>query len=148
MSPDKPSTEKDSRSLKELLEVAITSEVEAQQRYRRLIEEDHTRHLEQLIEDFLHQEEEHKAQFKELFTDFFPEQKPEVTPESDKINVGENLEGEEATIALLNAALEAEKQSELFYKRLINRMESSQNQSLMAYPASVERGHYEAIKRN
>jgi rubrerythrin len=76
----------------------------------------------------------------------FPGEKPGEPPSVDKTRLDIALEGDATVPELLEAAMEAELESEKFYKDLASSSEDEPTRNFFEYLASVERSHYYLVE--
>lgn len=131
--------------LQELLGRAVKAEIEEAKIYRDLLQKNLPVNTRPIIEEFIVQEEEHEEKLRTTFDDFFPEEEIPL-PRRSGIEIPENITIETTSREIIEKAIEAERDSEEFYRELIDEFEDKEVQNLLGYLASVEREHSEILK--
>ncbi|MBS3765703.1 ferritin family protein [Candidatus Bipolaricaulota bacterium] len=132
-------------SLQKLLAEATRAEIESAATYRSLLDRDLPEETRSKLERLVEQEEEHEDKLWDILGDFFPEE--EVTlPESSGIEDPGEVSQEASPEELIEKAMEAELDSEEFYRELIEEFEDQEIKRLLGFLASTEREHYEILK--
>jgi rubrerythrin len=98
-----------------------------------------------IIEEFKVQEEEHEEKLRSTFDDFFPDEEIPL-PQRSGIEIPENVSRETTPREIIEKAIEAERDSEEFYRELIDEFEDKEVQNLLGFLASVEREHSEILR--
>lgn len=132
--------------LEEILKVAIKSEEEAAENYKK---------MQEIIDIFLvkdkfrfleNEEIAHKNLLEKLFKRKFPD-KEIVLPEKSsvpfpEIEIGENMQLSE----IIKKAMEAEKWARDFYKKMEEKMEKEEEKAMARYLMHMEESHYYMLK--
>ncbi len=132
--------------LKELLEVGIKSEIEAQEVYEDLNKLDLPFVLKNKFKFLKGEEEDHERVLRSFFDEFFPDQKPILPEESLKPSPKVDPSNKGKVSDILKQAMESEKDSRRFYKELGNNFEKREKVKIANYLAYMEKGHYEVLK--
>lgn len=148
MKTEKPDMEDlfEELDLKQIIGLAVRSEMEAQQRYKLLSERVEVEELERILNSLVKEEEGHERQFRQIFSDFFPDRTLQIPGDNVKPSPDFRLEAQMSVPDLLERVLESEKESEEFYTLLAERLEKGESRRMVAYLASIERDHYELIR--
>lgn len=143
--PDENDRSSGKTSLQELLAEATRAEIESAETYRSLLDRDLPEDTRSKLERLVEQEEEHEEKLWDVLEDFFPEE--EVTlPERSGIEDPGEVSQEASPEELIQKAMEAELDSEEFYRELIEEFEDQEVRRLLGFLASTEREHYEILK--
>lgn len=130
--------------LSDLLSLAIKLEVNSQNNYESLSKLEISPGLKKILLRLRDQEIEHEHILRDIFAGFYPEREPDtsiVTPyEEWNVNETDNV------FTLLRRAMEEEKKSEEFYKKLAHELKGA-NKKLISYLSYIEREHYEILRR-
>ena len=131
---------------KNILELSIKSEIEAQKTYETLLERDIPENIKNRLKNFLKSEKSHEESLRNIFNDWYPDEEPTITKESVDIEgqikeVGDNMK------ELLEKAMEDEKNAEETYSKLGDKYEDKGKARVFKHLAYTEREHYEAVKR-
>ena len=128
-------------SKKELLEIAIKSEVDAANVYRSLIKKTSNLVLIDHLKFLADEEEKHKWMLERIFKEEFLNETPTLPPMSvvplPTVKITENKSLPE----LLKEAMDAERAAEEFYKKLAERY-TGDKKELLLYLSVIEQGHY------
>lgn len=130
--------------LSDLLSLAIKLEVNAQNNYESLSKLEISPGLKKTLTRLRDQEMEHEHILRDIFAGFYPGKDPNTsiaTPyEEWNVNETDNV------FTLLRRAMEEEKKSEEFYKKLAYELRGS-NKKLISYLSYMEREHYETLRK-
>jgi len=130
----------------EVLSVAIKSEVEAVKLYMRMKELAKSSDLAGKLDFLISQEQRHQAILTEAYMKKFPEIDLKLPPKS-LVPIIEEVLAREATLKdLFDAAMQAEKMSETFYRDLAGKTRDSNSKSLLEYLASMEQTHFSILE--
>ena len=131
---------------RQILGVAIRSEIDAAAFYTRLQGRVKNVLLVQKLKFLTLEEEHHKRIIEHLLAQRYPD-KPEDVPESSLMPpIGVTLPADATVPALFEAALEAEVISEAYYNDAAGRVEDEAGRRILAYLGRVERSHQSMIK--
>jgi len=133
-------------SLQELLGVAIKSEVEAAEIYRKLSNRDLPEGTKEKVETLVEQEERHEETFWSIIDDFFPDEEVSI-PDQSGISNPVELKDDITLDELFEIAMASERESESFYKELKERFEDPAVCRMLGFLAASEREHYEILKQ-
>jgi rubrerythrin len=128
----------------EALGIAIKSEVHAAEVYGRLLGMVRNRALRERLAFLKGEEEKHRRLLEELYRKSFPEVKlalPERSLVPMELAMSEGITVPE----LFKLAMEAERQSEQFYREMASRAKEPSGKALLAYLSKMEHGHYELL---
>ncbi|UCE22672.1 MAG: ferritin family protein [Candidatus Aminicenantes bacterium] len=130
----------------EILAGAVRSEVDAAGFYSKLHEKVKNELLREKLKFLIFEEEKHRKTLERLFSQRFPERVLKI-PEIPLLPPIKASLGEKASVSdLFQAALQAEKISEDFYKQASEKMKDETSQKILKYLSRVERSHYFMIK--
>ena len=133
-------------SLEKLLEIAIKSEIDAAENYRKAAEMINIYLLKDKF-NFLEKEETgHRRVLEKLFRRKFPE-KEIVLPESGEVPFPEFEVSEDMELSeIIEKAMEAEKYAADFYRKMEEKMDDENEKAMARYLASMEDSHYHLLK--
>ncbi|MFO7966424.1 MAG: ferritin family protein [Archaeoglobaceae archaeon] len=127
-----------------LLSLAIKSEINAHNNYESLSELEISHGIKKTLIRLRDQEMEHENILRDIFAGFYPGKEPNT---SIATPYGELDVSETGNIfTLLRRAMEEEKKSEEFYKKLSHKLEGA-NRKLVSYLSYIEREHYETLRK-
>ena len=130
----------------DILALGIKSEVEAAGLYQALRARVKNILLRQKLDFLITEEKHHRDVLERLFRDRFPDRKP-VLPAASFLPRAVGLKPETLSVqALFEAALEAEKVSEDFYRDAAGAGIGEASRRMLTYLSRVERSHYFMIK--
>ncbi len=128
----------------EALGIAIKSEIHAAEVYEKLFGMVRNRALRERLQFLKAEEEKHLRLLEELYRKNFPEIELAL-PEKSLVPL-ELVMREGITVPeLFNLAMEAERQSEQFYREMASRTKEPSGKALLAYLSKMEHGHYELL---
>ncbi len=130
----------------EILAGAVRSEVDAAGFYSKLRERVKNELLREKLKFLIFEEEKHRKTLERLFSQRFPDRVLEIPEKSFLPLIKASLEDKASVLDLFEAALQAEKTSEDFYKTASEKTEDEQSQKVLRYLSRVERSHYFMIK--
>ncbi len=130
----------------EILAVAVRSEIDAAGYYSALHKKVKNELLREKLKFLIFEEEKHRKTLERLFTQRFPDKALEIPEKSFLPPLKASVEDEASVLNLFQAALQAEKASEDFYKQASEKMKDESSQKILAYLSRVERSHYFMIK--
>ncbi len=142
-------------NLKELIEIGIKSEMDAQEAYGLIAEEDIPTPLENSLRSLKKDEKDHEESLRTIFKEHFPDKEP-VIP--DKMELSEEIKTEgdfikegvkpevESIAKVIERAMNAEKDAQEYHKALEDKLEDRDMKSIAASMAYMEKGHYERLK--
>lgn len=129
----------------QILGVAIRSEIDAAAFYTRLQGRLKSILLIQKLKFLALEEDHHRTMLKRLLAQKYPD-KPKEVPESSLMPpIGVSLPADATVPALFEAALEAEKTAEAYYREAAERVEDEAGRRILAYLGRVERSHQAMI---
>jgi len=126
----------------EILGIAIKSEVEAIKLYNRMKELTKNGDLKGKLDFLIEQEKKHEYLLTEAYRKKFPEVKLSLPEKSLVPSVSKVLEEGGDLKKLFDAALEAEKKSEEFYKELAEKTNDQNSKKMLLYLSGMEKSHY------
>jgi len=130
----------------EILGIAIKSEVEAIKLYNRMKELAKNGDLKGKLDFLIEQEKKHEHLLTEAYMKKFPEAKLSLPEKSLVPTINEVLKGGADLKKLFDAALEAEKKSEQFYKELAEKTSDQNSKKMLLYLSSMEKSHYAILE--
>ncbi len=133
-------------SLRELLKIAIRSEIESAETYRKLLDRDLPAETREKVERLVEQEEEHEEKFWSVFSDFFPDDEKDLG-EGNEIEAEIRNSEDPSLQELLETAMKDERKSEEFYDNLRDQFEDREVRSMLGYLAANEREHYQILQQ-
>ncbi len=133
-------------SIEELLEMAIKSEIEAAENYRRAAEIINIYLLKDKFHFLEKEETGHRKVLENLFKRKFPE-KEIVLPDTSEIPFPEFKVNEEMQLSeIIEKAMEAEKYASDFYRDMEKQMDEDKEKAMARYLSSMEESHYHLLK--
>ncbi len=131
---------------KNILELSIKSEIEAQKTYKLLLEQDISEDIEKKIKNILKKEKSHEESLRNIYSDWYPDKEPKITRESVDIE-GQIKEAGDEISKFLRKAMKDEKNAEETYSKLGDKLEDKTQARVFKHLAYTEREHYEALKK-
>ncbi|MGQ9478021.1 MAG: ferritin family protein [Candidatus Bipolaricaulia bacterium] len=128
----------------EVLGIAIKSEAHAAEVYGRLFEIVRNRSLRTRLQFLKGEEEKHRRLLEELYQKSFPEVELKL-PEKSLVPMELVMRQEITVPELFKLAMEAERQSEQFYREMVSRTKEPSGKALLTYLSRMEHGHYELL---
>jgi len=133
-------------SLEELIEMAIKSEIEAAENYRKAAEITNIYLLKDKFHFLEKEEMGHRKVLENLFKRKFPD-KEIVLPESSNIPFPEFTVSNDMELSeIIEKAMEAEKYAANFYREMENQLDGNEEKAMARYLASMEDSHYYLLK--
>jgi rubrerythrin len=134
-------------SLKELLLVAIKSEIESNKLYKKMAKKTKNGLLEDKLVFLANEEEKHRLYIEDIYKNHFPDNKMIIPKESPvplpEVKISENI----PLSTLLKEAMKAEQAASEFYKDLARRFEEGTKlNSTLLYFSDMETGHYKILE--
>ncbi len=130
----------------EVIEVAVKSEIDAADFYSRLYDRVKNELLRGKLKFLIFEEKKHRKILEKLFSHRFPERDLQVPEKSFLPPIAADVGDEASVLDLFQAALQAEKTSEEFYKEAGEKAEDETSRKILTYLSRVERSHYFAIQ--
>lgn len=128
----------------EALGIAIRSEIHAAEVYEKLFGMVRNRALRERLQFLKAEEERHRRLLEELYRKSFPDVELELPPKS--LVPMELAMRQEITVPeILSLAMEAERQSERFYREMAAKAKEPSGKTLLLYLSKMEHGHYELL---
>ncbi len=132
-------------SLKELLEMALRSEIDSMNTYKKASENVKNALLKEKFEFLSKEEEKHRQLIENIIKMKFPGEKINI-PESTEVPLPRVTVTEKDPISkLITQAMDAELASSKFYEDLSKRFDD-EKKAIMLYLSSVEMSHYYFLK--
>ncbi len=134
---------------KEILGVAVKSEIEAEKLYSKLSEMVEEVVLKERLKWLKGEEEKHRKTLENLFYKAFPGEKISVQMVSivpGVKDVEERVRKESSASELMKLAIEVERASEKFYIYFAEKSEDEKVKLLFEYLGEMERSHYYIVK--
>ncbi len=130
----------------EVLAVAIRSEIEAADFYARLLARVKNVLLQQKLKFLVLEEKKHRKILERLHAQRFPEFPLQVPEKAVRPRPKATLNEKSSILDLFQAALEAEKAAETYYKDAQGMIKDAGSKKMLEYLSRVERSHYFLIK--
>ncbi|ADT83335.1 ferritin family protein [Thermococcus barophilus] len=136
-------------SLKELLEMAITSEIGAREFYESLASNIEIKPLKEKISWLAEEERKHEELLRRIHSEMFSGEeiktpKEHIGPELKP--VAKKLQDVKDIIDLIRWAMKAEEMAAQFYEELEKLVEGEEKKKLMRYLSDMEKSHYYALR--
>lgn len=135
-----------SLSIEQALRMALKSEFDAADVYKKLNGMIQNFVLKDKLEFLIDEESKHQRVIESLYQKLFDDKVPEIGEKSLMPRLRLALDEESSVLDLLELAMEAEKVSEEFYDRLSEEVEDRGAQVILQYLSSMEHGHYALLK--
>ncbi len=142
-------------NLKQLIEMGIRSEMDAQEAYGMVAEQDIASPLERRLRNLKKDEKNHEKKLRDLFREKFPDEDPQI-PESTKLPddiksegdfIKEGVEPEADSLAkIIERAMEAEKDAQNYHETLKDKLEDEEMKKVVESMSHMEEGHYNTLK--
>lgn len=135
-------------NLKELLEMAVRSEIDAKEVYTELGKKVDNFVLKDRLEFLANEEEKHKKFIESFFSKKFPDEEMQIPDESPKPIPKINIEDENMEMSeIFYQAMESEKASRDFYLGIAERYsDEPEINKTIVYLAAMEMNHYHILK--
>jgi rubrerythrin len=135
-----------SLSLDKALSMALRSEVDAENAYKKLQKAIKNFIIKDKLQFLIHEEKKHQKLVKAVFQKIYPgkDQADSVKSVVPRLSIA--LNEEMSVVDLIETAMEAEKTSEEFYDGLSEAVEDRGLQEILQYLASMEHSHYFLLK--
>ncbi|MFZ2054723.1 MAG: ferritin family protein [Candidatus Aminicenantales bacterium] len=130
----------------EVLAVAIRSEIEAADFYARLLARVKNILLQQKLKFLVLEEKKHRKILERLHSQRFPDVVLKVPEKTVRPRPKTALDEKSSILELFQAALEAEKAAETYYKDAQGVVKDVGSKKILEYLSRVERSHYFLIK--
>lgn len=130
----------------EVLAVAIRSEIEAADFYAGLLARVKNILLQQKLKFLVLEEKKHRKILERLYAQRFPEVALRIPEKSARVRPQMKLDEKSSVLELFQAALEAEKSAETFYKNAQKVIKDAGSRKILEYLSRVERSHYFLVK--
>jgi rubrerythrin len=130
----------------EVLAVAIRSEIEAADFYARLLARVKNVLLQQKLKFLVLEEKKHRKILERLHAQRFPDVPLKVPEKTVRPRPKTELDEKSSILDLFQAALEAEKAAETFYRDAQRVIKDAGSKKMLEYLSRVERSHYFLIK--
>jgi len=132
--------------IKEILEIAIKSEINAIKNYEKMTEMTKIYLLRDKFNFLKNEEEGHKKVLENLFRKKFPDKEIILSGES-KIQFPEFEVRDDMQLSeIIKKAMEAEKWAINFYKEMENEFEKEEEKAIARYLAAMEESHYYLLR--
>ncbi len=129
-----------------VLAIAIRSEIEAADFYARLLGRVKNTLLRQKLKFLVLEEKKHRKILERLHTQRFPKVPLNVPEKTVRPRPKAALDEKSSILELFQAALEAEKMAEMYYKDAQGIVQDAGSKKMLEYLSRVERSHYFLIK--
>jgi rubrerythrin len=126
----------------EVLSIAIKSEIDAKNLYRRMKEKVDTEDLHQKLDFLIAQEDKHEKILREVYDKKFPEVELALPPKAIVPMIDDVLSRDATLKELFEAGMQAEKMSQEFYSGLADRTNDMRAKRTLLYMANMEESHY------
>jgi rubrerythrin len=126
----------------EVLSIAIKSEIEAIKLYNRMKDLTKNEDLKSKLDFLIGQEKQHQQILTDAYKKKFPDVDLKLPPKSLVPIISDVLSGDATLKDLFDAAMEAERKSEDFYRDLGERTRDANSKSILLYLASMEHSHH------
>ena len=133
--------------IKELLLVAIKSEIESKDVYTTLAERVKNSVLKDRLLFLAGEEEKHRAYLESLYRQKFGDKELKLPEKSDVPLPSVNTSEERLLSEIIEDAMRIELAAKDFYESLKSRFEDSKIQAMLQILANMELGHYEILSR-
>ncbi|MCD6370271.1 MAG: ferritin family protein [Thermoplasmata archaeon] len=133
--------------IKELLLVAIKSEIESKDVYTTLAERVKNSVLKDRLLFLAGEEEKHRAYLESLYRQKFEDKELKLPEKSDVPLPSVNTSEERLLSEIIEDAMRIELAAKDFYESLKSRFEDSKIQAMLQILANMELGHYEILSR-
>ena len=130
----------------EVLAVAIRSEMEAADFYSRMLARVKNVLLQQKLKFLVLEEKKHRKILERLHSQRFPDVALRIPEKTVRPRPKTKLDEKSSILDLFQAALEAEKSAETFYKEAQKVIRDAGSKKMLEYLSRVERSHYFLIK--
>jgi rubrerythrin len=130
----------------EVLAAAIRSEIEAADFYARLLARIKNVLLQQKLKFLVLEEKKHRKILERLHSQRFPDVDLRIPEKAVRPRPKTELDEKSSILELFQAALEAEKTAETYYKNAQGVVEDAGSKKILEYLSRVERSHYFLIK--
>jgi rubrerythrin len=130
----------------EVLAVAIRSEIEAADFYSGLLARVRNILLQQKLKFLVLEEKKHRKILERLHAQRFPDVALKVPEKTVRPRPKAALDEKSSILELFQAALEAEKTAETYYKKAQGVVKDPGSRKMLEYLSRVERSHYFLIK--
>ncbi len=134
------------KDIKEALEHAIKSEIEAQEYYGALERRVKNPLLKERFQFLRREEEKHEAFLRRAFGFQFPGQEPQLPEKSAVPGPKVSVEPGKPVSQLLEEAMDAESAASEFYARWAEKAEDAKLKGLLEYLSIMERSHYAILE--
>ncbi len=133
-------------TLKDLLRIAMSSEVESRKVYLSLKERVDNLLLKDRFQFLADEEEKHRKYIERIFNKKFPKEEPELSPgittPLPEIKADDNMPISE----ILQSAMDAEMAAREFYLQLSEKFEDEEINKMLKIFADMELGHYRLLE--
>jgi rubrerythrin len=130
----------------EVLAIAIRSEIEAADFYGRLLGQVKNILLQQKLKFLVLEEKKHRKILERLHAQRFPDVALRIPEKTVRPRPKAALNEKSSILELFQAALEAEKMAETYYKNAQTVVDDAGSRKMLEYLSRVERSHYFLIK--
>ncbi|MCD6573701.1 MAG: ferritin family protein [Thermoplasmata archaeon] len=132
--------------VKEILEIAIKSEIDAAENYGKMAEKTDIILLKDKFKFLQNEEIGHRKVLENLFKKKFPGENISL-PEKGKIPFPEfEVKDDMQLSEILNKAMESEKWAANFYKDMEKKLEKEEEKAIAKYLSAMEESHYYLLK--
>ena len=131
---------------KDALLIAIRNEIKAEEAYEKIASMVANFVMKDKCLFLAGEEQKHRVKLEGMFKSMFPNEAPGEPPEVKRTRLEIVLDGDATVPEHLAAAMDAEKESEKFYKDMAAASEDEPTKGFFEYLASVELSHYYLVK--
>lgn len=135
-----------SLSVEQALNMALKSEVEAGDVYKKLKKLVNNFVMKEKLDFLIKEEKRHQKIVTKMIEKMFPDKKHGKVDKSLIPRLSIALKEEDSVPELLELAMEAEKVAEEFYENLAEEVDERGVQEILLYLSSMEHGHYAMLK--
>jgi len=133
-------------SVKELLGLAIRSEIDSQTVYLKMAERVQNQLLKEKFQILAFEESKHKTILERLHEVLFPREKTQIPDKADEALLPSvHISPSSSLLDILYQAMNSEKSAEEFYANLARRVEAAQRK-ILEYLSKVEHSHYMMLR--
>lgn len=133
-------------SVKELLGLALRSEIDSQTVYLKMAERVQNQLLKEKFQILAFEESKHKVILEKLQEVLFPGEKAQIPEKTDEALLPSvHISPSSSLLDILYQAMNSEKSAEEFYANLARRVEEAQR-NILEYLSKVEHSHYMMLR--
>ena len=133
-------------TLKDLLRIAMSSEVESRKVYLSLKERVDNLLLKDRFQFLADEEEKHRKYIERIFNKKFPKETPELSPEITTPLPEIKADDDMPISEILQSAMDAEMAAREFYLKLSEKFDDEEIKKMLKIFADMELGHYRLLE--